>query len=550
MRNKIVVTRVLKVLIGVLILVALAVVVFADDYHWECMTYGDCLSGGYCCYKDRCFACVKNGYTRVFYRCYDKPMCEWGSSSNIDQEPPGITVNAPLDGSVFSSKYVDFDIEINEPSTLYYLDSADERRGYMRMCSRCTRYTRSRRFDDGPHTLTFKAIDRSGNEGFAEVSFIIDSKEPKIRRTYPKDGEYVSTDFIVEYDEENLVSITLHWKPGGSETYTDVTKTNCPAGKRQTCVFTVDGLPQGEVYYYFSVADVASNADSDEVMIYVDTMPPQMTVNSPVDEALYPERRVEFEIHVNEEVTLEYIDYFDRKPRFRRLCSRCTEYTRSKSFRDGFHNITIRATDNAGNTNTTNISFIVDSKDPRIKRIEPRRRDYTNGSFTVKYDEENVEKVELYYKLGEGSEYNEPVLGDCDSGKNQECTIIIVEGLEDIKHEELWYYFVIEDIVGHVDVSRENMVYVDTVSPEMSVNSPVNGGTYGRRVDFEISVTEEVEIGYIDNSDPRQRYRRLCSRCDSYTRSKSFSYGPHDLTIFATDEAGNSDVESISFTVA
>jgi len=76
------------------------------------------------------------------------------------------------------------------------------------------------------------------------------------------------------------------------------------------------------------------------------------------------ERRVQFNMIVSEDVTLEYIDYFDTNPRWRRLCSNCDEYgdsrTKTKSFKRGLHNVEIRAVDKAGNSDTEQISFNVD----------------------------------------------------------------------------------------------------------------------------------------------------------------------------------------------
>jgi len=68
---------------------------------------------------------------------------------------------------------------------------------------------------------------------------------------------------------------------------------------------------------------------------------------------------------------------------------------------------------------------------------------------------------------------------------------------------------------------------------------------------FNISVSEDVKIEYIDNS--ASRWKRLCSNCDEYGESrkktKSFKRGVHDILIRATNKAGNIDIKEINFDV-
>jgi hypothetical protein len=309
-------------------------------------------------------------------------------------------------------------------------------------------------------------------------------------------------------------------------------------------------LPQGELYYYFTITDIASSVDSSVVLVYIDSIAPGLIVHSPIQGAIYNEKRVGLDIQVIDDSDTEvgYIDHADTRPRYRRLCSSCDSYNRTRSFSDGPHNISIRATDKASNSAEENISFLVDSKEPRIKKTEPKRREYTDGVFTVTYDEENPESVTLYYKEQGSLDYAAIAKNDCPSGRNQECTIT-VPGLA---QGELWYYFMVQDIAGSIDQSKETLVYVDTEVPGLVVNSPLDGQSYSnKKISLDIQVTDsnDVEIGYIDYSDTRPRYKRLCSRCDSYNRTKSFGEGWHNVTITATDKAGNSDEENITFFV-
>lgn len=93
----------------------------------------------------------------------------------------------------------------------------------------------------------------------------------------------------------------------------------------------------------------------------MDVVSPELTVNFPEDEVYG--RRVPFDITIDEDVTLEYMDESANRPRWRRLCRNCDEYgnsrTRTKSFRTGIHNLLIRAIDRVGNSDIKEIEFEV-----------------------------------------------------------------------------------------------------------------------------------------------------------------------------------------------
>ena len=193
-----------------------------------------------------------------------------------------------------------------------------------------------------------------------------------------------------------------------------------------------------------------------------------------------------------------------------------------------------------------NISLFVDSRNPKISRVLPKRGRVTNGSnFYIKYTENNLKEVLVSWN---------PVklLDDCiESGRNKKCYIDLNLSSYDGQYVDFW--FNVSDSIRSVK-SRDIRVLVDTTSPDLKVNSPENKtGGYGRKVPFNISVSEDVLLEYYDESNFKPRWRRLCSRCDEYgfdrIRMKSFKKGIHKVLIRAVDKAGNSDVEKVVFEV-
>lgn len=283
----------------------------------------------------------------------------------------------------------------------------------------------------------------------------------------------------------------------------------------------------------------------------------EMVVYSP-QSGIFNSRKTPFNISLDGKASrIEYINYNERIPRWRVLCTDCEEYgysgirQKTKLLNEGENLIEIRATDFIGRTTEQNFSLFIDTKQPVIQKTEPKINRVTNGSdFYIKYSEENLKEVLL---LGNKT-LN--LTNQCDeSGKNVVCNI--QPDLSSFDGREITYWFDVKDIANNTDSSRPISVLVDTTSPILTVNSPVENLTgstiYGKRIPFNIVISEDVTLSLLDNSSDRARWQRLCSNCDSYgldrLKTKYFTEGNHNLTIKATDKAGNSDSQEIIFEV-
>jgi len=309
-----------------------------------------------------------------------------------------------------------------------------------------------------------------------------------------------------------------------------------------------------EVYVY--VKDNAGRGSSLTWEFDIVVLVPEfdMTISAPVT-GLYDSRRIPFEIDVTKDVTLEYINYDDARPTWRRLCTRCDEYgldrLRTKTLLEGENDIKIRATDLYLQTKEESFIITIDSRAPRISRTEPKRNSYISGNtlFTVRYTEDNLQEVKLLW----GTTGESKILTGCESGPNKECSITLTQAdLTPYEGETMEYWFEVSDSINTVQ-SRKTTVNVDTIAPILTLNEPINGETFRRRVPFNIEITEDVTLEYQDLTDANPRWRRLCSRCDEYglerVRTKSFRQGTHNLEIRAIDNAGNSDTKSVSFEI-
>lgn len=269
-----------------------------------------------------------------------------------------ISLNSPQDG-VFNSKKIVFDLIMNqEVEELSYIDYSDARQRQQSLCKRCKEYGNTRiktkNLKDGVHNLTFIANKYWDYEEKTAAIFI-DSVEPKIKNTTPNKKEYGNGSFIINYEEDNPKQITLYYG------YQAIGKNDCPFNideKTKTCMFDVNlsKYDNKSLIYSFEIEDIAgNNQQSKETEIYIDLTEPVINKLNYFIEG----RKVHFDIGIGEKVDLEYYDENERRPRWRSLCRMCDNYNRKKPFGAGEHNLIIRATDKAGNSEEKRIGFII-----------------------------------------------------------------------------------------------------------------------------------------------------------------------------------------------
>ncbi|MDO8459474.1 MAG: hypothetical protein Q7S74_00015 [Nanoarchaeota archaeon] len=269
---------------------------------------------------------------------------------------------------------------------------------------------------------------------------------------------------------------------------------------------------------------------------------PIITIFSPVHNRVYNITSLPFNLTIGNYSFSEisFIDWTAKKPSWIILCKNCNEYGFKKKvikpFGEGEHNLTFRAV-NGTVTITKNLSFLVDSKKPKILITLPKNKGFTNGSnFYVKYSEDNCKSLLLNFY---GNISNKTTNMNCSSGVNIEK--IISNNLSAFNNQEIEYQFVIKDISNNSAESRKIKIKVDTTKP--IINSFVNT-TNGKRVTFTLNITELNfdEVNYIDYNDAKPAVKLLCSSLKNgiCSSTKTLRAGNHNITIKVLDKAGNS----------
>lgn len=543
----------------ILALAGLAVVLFSSlgaANVLYCLGNGESLppgcSGGDCRYtcdlrsgSGFCQVCTTdNGYPGVNPATCFGQTCSFlnGGGGGPDLEPPVVTVNSPVDGMTYGNTRVAFDIAVDSYSRIEYKNNDDT--SWHGLCSGCTRYNRHIRLEEGENEIRLR-VKKLSNNMIVEttIKITIDSKEPDYRAAWPDNGQFANGEFGVEYTEENLNKVELNYKGAGEPGWNVVEVEGCDSGERASCstIVGLDEYENGELEYYFSVCDAASCDSGDVKTVRVDSTPPVLIANTLFD-SVYSEKNILFDLSVNEDTEIFYVDNNDGKTphRRKRLCNDCGNVNKFVSFRDGEWDITIFAEDDAGNIDEIGAQFVVDTKKPRMSRTYPSG--FASQTFEVEFQENSPDVLTLFY----GSDEQVVDLGACIPNRNKlRCSVDV--DLTDYDGQEIGYWFELVDIVGNLGQSRTEEVKVDTSFP---VINSIEYELDRNKAEIVLDITEENldEVTYFNHNDRRPREKRLCSRlpCDKTIR---LNEGVNQIDIQVFDEAGNSVGESLEIVI-
>lgn len=238
------------------------------------------------------------------------------------------------------------------------------------------------------------------------------------------------------------------------------------------------------------------------------------------------------------------------------LCNNCDEYGYSRyrriNLNDGTHEVLFEAEFDSDKINQS-VSFVVDKREPRIRRIYPRREIFSNGTFGVDLQETNPKELWLNYG-NEITGFRAKQLdleSDCEVTSPDSKTCSVDVNMEDYDLQDIEFWFNLSDVTDKIAESAKRAMKVDVSNPVLnSINTTVNRG----RVYFSLNITEPntESVEYYDYNSTSPNWIRLCrgltpeGLCE---KRRNFMEGQHLIGIRITDMAGNSITENTEIDV-
>ncbi len=484
----------------------------------------------------RMYAGTADGYYTWYVNCSDNAG-NWNVSATrnftVDTTAPTVTIQSPSNTTYATSTpalsftTVDSGSGVDSTKCVYTIDGGAA--VSIGTCSNTTLPAQS----DGAHTLVVYSNDSVNNRGSATVSFSVDTIAPAITLLYPTNTTYNAQQSTGNYIVSDAGTIAGCWFSMGAA---NVTLAACANITGQYA--TTDGFHTLTVF----VNDTAGNMNSTRVSFITDTVAPVLVVSSPAN-TTYNTSTVPLNYTTSDPSSGIASCNYTLDASTVVGCGNAS----LASLGEGAHTVTVRAVDNAGNLNTSTVSFLVDTIAPSVSGgwvnvtyakssqtvwVNVTASDSGSGIASVKANGVSMALVSgsLYTVSTTGA-----ALGCASSGA---CAIT----------------FVATDNAGNTNGTATASYTVDDTAPAVSVTYPLNNTIVSNssvgQLDVQFTFSDSgsglsiCNYSYTLNGGAPISGTGICA----YPALGFTNEGNYTFTITATDAVGNSNSSAVNFT--
>ncbi len=389
----------------------------------------------------------------------------------VDATGPTITITAPTDGQHF---------ELGATLSASF-SCADTGGSGVATCVAATPLDTS----IGTHTYTVNATDNVGNPSSKSITYTVDpdTTDPTITINSPTDGQHFALGATITADYDCADA-------GGSGLATCVAAT------------PLDTTVGSHIYTVNASDNNAGNTATKSITYTVDpdTTNPTITINSPTDGQHFV---------LGAAINADY-DCDDAGGSGLATCVAATPINTTV----GSHIYTVNASDNAGNTATKSVTYIVDpdTTNPTITITEP-----TDGKHYV---------------------FGAAIVADfdcADAGGSGLATCVAATPINTAVGTHV-YTVNASDNAGNTATKSVTYSVDDVTPPTITITVPTEGQH------FAFGATINASFGC---SDPGGSGVATCTAASTV----DYSVGTHTYTVNATDNAGNPATKSVNYTV-
>ena len=243
---------------------------------------------------------------------------------------------------------------------------------------------------DGTHAIAVTATDKAGNSVTETLALVVDNTPPSVSITAPASGSYLKDTVLVNVsgDDANFEMMRLlisgelvqTWTTGGTQTYSWDTSTYTDGSYTITLV----------------VYDKAGNTNSDSISVIVDNTEPTLSIISP-ESGTFVGGSVTLRFYIFD-TNLLSVTYAVNGGAPVDITGEASFTTDTTTLTDDTHEITITATDKAGNSVTETLTLVVDNTTPTVSITSPAEGAELTGTVTIEFTatDTNLATVLLY----------------------------------------------------------------------------------------------------------------------------------------------------------
>ena len=359
---------------------------------------------------------------------------------------------------------------------------------------------------DGTYNITIRSIDLAGNVATIQIMVIIDTVPPQITFINPNNITYITPNVNVSYTIVDKSTYTLI-------IYINGVQNNTVANN------SIWTFKQGLNNITFYAVDEVGNVAINSIYFTVDSLPPVLTVYNPTNTTYYVSP-VLFNYSISDVSSYSVTIYINNNPN-----ASAINPESKVDFTNGYYNITFLIIDSFNHNTTYSFFFTVDLL-PVVNIYTLSNASYNTNNLMINFTYEGAVNV------------NFTIDGIANSTTLLNGSVIT---FADGYHNITIYGF---DSIGR-NSSKTYIFLIDSIAPVITIISPISK-TYS---------TGQVIINYQITENNSYTMKIIIDGNDNTTSiingsSMDFSDGPHNLTIYVVDEAGNMAVTTVNFSVS
>ncbi len=283
------------------------------------------------------------------------PLESYGDLTLVDKAPPLLTISSPSVNDILSTDDVFVSWSASDAgSGMDTFEVSLDGGTPVILPATAASYTFTS-VGDGPHTVVVTAFDLSGNSQTAAVDFTVDATPPTVTIVSPTQGAFISSNEVV-----------VSWSAADATTGIDHLEVSLDGGTpvilpATASSHTFAGLSEASHTIEVEAFDAAGNSIAASTSITVDTIPPILSVISPLADSHFTSNSIEVVWTAGDATS--GIDHFevaidDESPVVVPADASRHIFT---DIPDGSHTLQVRVFDRAGNSFAVSVDVSVDT---------------------------------------------------------------------------------------------------------------------------------------------------------------------------------------------
>jgi hypothetical protein len=461
-----------------------------------------------------------------------------GIQVTVETQNPQISITSPLNNAILNSSNITINGTASDANGIQVVEvSIDD--GPFENATGTNEWSFSATIQDGTYNATARAIDTFGNSVEAMISFTIDTQAPAVTVNWPPNGQLINSanlTIIGTASSNSIESVTLSID-GSVPT---LALLNSTSGEWS---FEAVNLVDGEHQLNATAIDSAGNEATAISSFIVDTIDPAISITSPTDNSTLTLSGITIAGNASDLNGIDKVQVSvnGSEASTANFNSTSGEWIFQAILQNGNRTITAIAIDLSGNSATTGISVIVDADGSVIAISSP-----SNGSMI------NSANVTISGTASSGTPI-ESVLVSIDESSATSASFNSTSGiwifgpvpLVDGKHTAK---AIATDMANNTAIANTSFT-IDTVAPTIEILSPADGSNItSNNVGISGTSSDANGIASVQLSVDDGPFQ-LVNGTTSWSFDAVLANGNHTIMAQATDNAGNSSTDSISFIV-